>query len=352
MSAGTFGGATVTHAVVHESARGLPFADIELAEAVELEGTQTLEIGGASWSMAIVSGGVYAGRARYRAQGGAGGWGRELPEKYYTDGSGVAIAKVLADAASAAGETVTGAPSTRVGPNFERVAGMPASWALNELAPGGWYVDRDGVTRIGARAASTYAGQGVRTRVDLAANVIELAVDSLDGIAPGVTVDGVEAVDVEIELTASRLTARVYGSSGVDRCTDALADIVRALFPRMRYAGKFEFRVVSQSAERLNLQPVRRAAGMADMIRVPVRLAPGIKYMWKPGSLCAVEFLDGDPSRAVVTAGDAPDSPGWLPLTATIMGPAALPAARMGDPVQAGPFSGAVTAGSVLTSIG
>lgn len=355
MSDGKFGGATVTHAVVQESARGIPFADIELAEAVELEGAQTLAIGGASWRMTVISGGVYAGRSRYRAQGGSGGWGRELPAKYYVDGSGVAVAKVFADAATAAGETIATAPSTRVGPNFQRVADMPASWALNELAPGGWYVDREGVTRIGARSSATYSGQGVRTRVDLAVGVIELALDELAGVQPGVIVDGVTAVDIEIELTSSRLVARVYGSSGADRLTDALAEIVAARFPRLRYQGKFEFRVVSQTAERLNLQPVRRATGLSDMIRVPVRLTPGIKYLWKPGSLCAVEFLDGDPSRAVVTAGDAPDSPGWLPLPGgiTIGGPVPLPAARTTDAVQAGPFSGVITGpGSMLVSIG
>jgi hypothetical protein len=346
MSDGTIGGARVMHAIVQESARGIPFADIELDAPVELAGAQTLTIAGASWRGMIISGGPYEGRARYRLQGGAGGWGCALPAKAYTDDRGVAHAKVLSEAATAAGETIADVPTTRAGPNFVRVADEPASWALNELYPGGWYVDRDGVTRIGARTAATYSGTATRVRVDKARGVLELALDSLDGVAPGVTVDW---------LTATRLVARLYGSAGVDQFTDALAGMVAALFPDMRYRGKYEYRVVSQSAERLNLQPVRRATGMPDLLRVPVRLAPGIKYLWKPGSLCAVEFLDGDPSRAIVTAGDAPDSPGWLPLPAgfILAGPVPLPAARVTDAVQAGPFAGVITGpGSTLVSIG
>lgn len=355
MSDGTIGGARVMRAIVQESKRGIPFADLELDSPAELAGEQMLSIAGASWLGTIIDGGPYEGRARYRLQGGKGGWGRELPAKAYVDDRGVAHSKVLADAATGAGETLANIPSTRTGPNFARVAGMPASWALNELHPGGWYVDRDGVTRIGARAETAYSGAATRVRVDKARGVIELALDSLVGIAPGVIVDGLTAVDVEIELTAARLVARLYGSTGADQFTDALAAMVAALFPDMRYRGKYEYRVVSQSAERLNLQPVRRAAGMPDLLRVPVRLAPGIKYLWKPGSLCAVEFLDGDPSRAIVTAGDAPDSPGWLPLPAgfIIGGPVPLPAARTTDAVQAGPFAGVITGpGSTLVSIG
>ncbi len=347
MSIATLNGASVTRARVHVPAWGRWWADLDLAEPVTQSGAAALVVAGQAMTGTIVSGGAANGRAAYHVVGGKGGWGRTLPAKPYNDDAGVRLRTVLGDAAAEVGETLADVPATQLGPHYARHGG-PASVALNLLAERNWYMDFAGVTRIGQRAATTYTGTAPRVRVDPLAQVIDLAVDSIAGLVPGVRVDGHEpATDVELELDPDRLTARVYyAASPLSQRLKAWADILLGLDPRARYRGTFEFRVVTQSGERLNLQPVYAASKMPDLANVPVRLAPGVKALHLLGSLVMVAFADADPSRPYVFAGDAADAPGWMPLELEIGGPATLGIAYQGSPVQAGPFAGAVTLGS------
>ena len=294
----------------------------------------------------VVSGGAFEGRAAYRVAGGFGGWGKPIDEKGYRDDSGVAVALVLADVAREAGESIADLPSTRIGPHFARRAGT-ASAVLNALAPRAWRVDFDGVTRIGKRL-TVYGGKAPRTRVDPNAAVIELATEELAGLLPGVTIDGsAPATDVEFSITADRISARVWAASRSSRALSALERAVLAMFPATPYRGAFEFRVVTQSGERLNLQPVRSATGLPELAGVPVRAGmAGLKATHLPGSLVVVQFLDADPSRPIVTGFDDPEAPGWMPLELDLGGPGALGVARIGDAVVAGPYAGTIVSGS------
>jgi hypothetical protein len=119
------------------------------------------------------------------------------------------------------------------------------------------------------------------------------------------------------------------------------------LYPDLRFRGAYEYRVVSQQGNRLNLQPARSVLGLPDLARVPVRLAPGYRADFAPGSLCLVQFVNADPARPVVTSGDDPDSPGWMPIGIELGGPGALGVVRLGDTVQAGPFAGVTTSSSL-----
>lgn len=348
MSLAALDGHAVTRGLVQVPAWGAWWADLDLADAEELTGAVTLTIGGATMQGTIVHGGAVDGRAAYRVVGGAGGWGRELPRRAYANDAGVKASLVLVDAARAAGETVAGLPTTRLGSHFARAEG-PASAVLNLLAPRAWYVDADGVTRLGARPTAAYSGDGTRTRVDPAGRVIEVATEEIGELVPGVTVDGsAPATDVEYQIDPQRLTVRVYtgAPAHANRRARALGAILDALDPWRRYRGTFEFRVVTQSGDRLNLQPVRAASGLPDLARVPMRLPPGVRADYTPGALVLVTFVDGDPSRPCVISGDAPDAPGWMPVALELGGPGALGVARLTDPVIAGPFAGAITGGS------
>lgn len=307
-------GHTVTRARVQIPAWGAWWADVDLAEAAALSGSVALTIGGYECHGAIVSGGAFNGRAAYRIVAGAGGWGRTTPPKAYHDDAGVKASTVLADAAAFSGETLAGAPATRLGPHYARASAM-ASQVLHSIASRGWYVDFAGVTQIGARASTTYAGTAPRTRVEPAARVIEIATDDLRGLVPGVQVDGsAPAVDVEWVLDAKRLTARVYAGSRTTRRLDAIARILDALDPWRRYRACFEYRVATRDGWRLNLQAVRASDGVPDLARVPVRPGlAGTRATVKLGELVLVAFAGGDPSRPNVISHDAPDAPGWLP---------------------------------------
>lgn len=347
---GSLGGTTIAHGRVQLGAWGLHWADVSLpVPTVFAVGSKLdLVIADVTMKVAVVAGGAFEGNAAYRVVGGAGGWRKTIAKKSYINDAGVKASNVLQDAATACGETIADLPSTRLGPHYARADDV-AALTLNGLAPQNWYVDFAGVTHIGSRAVTTYKGTAPRTHVDTQGQTIDLAVESVAGLVPGVVVDGMApSTDVEYILTPTSLVARVWGGAAPQsRRLAAMMAIVRATFPRERYRGAYEFRVITQSGERFNLQPVRNAIGFDVLQNVPVR--PGVagtRGNVTPGELVVVQFLDGDPSRPVITNHDAPDAPGWIPLTIELGGPGAVGVAGFGSPVVAGPFAGTVTLGS------
>jgi hypothetical protein len=348
MSIVALGGVAASAARVAVPAWGAGYADVSLTEPAELSGAQTLVIADIEVKCTVLSGGAADGRAGYRVVFGAGGWGRVIPAKGYRNDIGVAVSTVLGDAAAAVGETLAGAPSTRLGPHYARAEGQAAD-VLNALAARNWYVDFAGVTNIGQRPAAAYPGAAPRTRRDPAAGVFELAIESsLAGLVPGVTIDGSQpATDVEYELSGQRLTVRVYTGPSLSRRLLAYARILAALDPNHAYRVPREYRVTTQTGERLNLQPARVGSGMPALSGVPVR--PGVAGMRasvKLGELVIVLFIDGDPSRPAVTSHDAADAPGFMPAEIDIGESPRLGVARLTDTVQAGAFAGVITGAS------
>lgn len=327
---------------------GLWYACVDVADAVTLSGSITLRFLDTIWQGYVIAGGPVDGRSRYRIVAGRGGWGRELPPKAYQNDAGLTAARLLSDAASEAGEVLSSPPTTRLGVHFDRPRG-PASFALNLLAPRSWFARADGVVAFGARTALP-APPLPTVRRDPAGRVVELAAtESVAGIFPGAPTEYGVAADVELELGPDGVRARLYAAvAAPSRRALAYARLLAAADPGGRFRGMFEYRVVSQTAERLNLQPVRSRADLPDLARVPVRAGvPGVRAQHAPGSQVIVAFLDADPSRPAVVAFDHPSAPGWMPLTLELGGPAPLGVARITDTVQAGPFAGVVTSGSL-----
>jgi hypothetical protein len=346
----TLNDAAVTRARVHVPAWGVWWADVDTTTELALEkgAVATLVLADVTLTGVVVDGGVYEGRAAYRIMGGRGGWARTVRERGYVDDAGVKLSKVLGDLATEVGETLSGvSATTRLGPHYARRADV-ASRVLNWLAPSAWYVDFAGVTHMGARAATTYTGDAPRVRVGKADRVVELAPEVLAPFVPGVQVDGsLPATDIEFSVEGSKLAVRVYAGSRSTRRLDALKRLIGSLYPQLQYQGVYEFRVVTQSGERLDLQPVRVASGLPQLSNVPVRPGvAGFRSNVRLGELVLVVFVDCDPSRPVVIAHDAPDAVGWMPLLTEFGGPGALGVARLTDPVQAGPFAGVVTGAS------
>jgi hypothetical protein len=340
VSLGTLSGQTLTRARLQAGAWGLWWVGCDLAEPEALAGAAALQLADQAFAGTIVSGAAVNGRAAYRMVGGAGGWGKILPKRSYNDDGGVRLSKVLGDAAREVGETLADVPATLLGPHYARPE-APAYELLNLLAPKNWYVDFAGVTHIGKRPATTYTGSAPRVRVDPQLGVIDLAVDSLAGLVPGVQVDGSQpATDVEFDLTPERLTARIYAgrrASATSRRLEAQAKILAALDPRARYRGTFEFRVVLPAGNRLHLQPVRVSSGLDDLAAVPVRFTPGVFPRMTPGATVMVAFADADPSRPYVFAGEERDAPGWMPIALELGDADLRPVARLGD--MAGPYA-------------
>lgn len=365
MSTATLAGHRVTHARVHLPAWGVWWAEASIDEEATLSGAVALALADLKLTGTVMSGGIGPqGRASYRIAGGAGGWGRAIASKSYANDAGLKASTVIADAATACGETVDAAtlPTTRLGPAFVREA-APAARVLEQVAPAGWYVGEDGVTRIGRRAAVTLAAPASVGLVDGAFGTVALAADSIAAIVPGITVEGLEAVDVLHELAPGAALRSTLWGSGVSTTARRLAAqrrIYEQLDPRRRYRAIYEYRVVTQDGERVNLQPIRVSVGMPDLSRVPIRPGiPGARANVTLGTRVLVGFIEADPSRPVVLGFEDAEGDGFSPLvlefnattTIKIGAGAVLAAARQTDPVVAGPFAGTITAGSTKTRI-
>lgn len=342
--ASTLQGHRVTSARVWLPAWGCWYAEVMLDGEHALAGRVTLKLADLSLVGTVLSGGAEKGRSSFRIVSGAGGWGRVIPAASEADDGGVKASKVLLAAAKACGESfdTTTLPSTRIGPAYARREDQ-ACRVLELLSPGSWYVGEDGVTRIGRRAASTISRSVPRTTpVDLARRTVTLAPDSAAGILPGVTVDGIEAVDVLHELAESGLRTTIYGSrdGGGSRRLAALRQLFDQMAPDLKFAGVTEYRVVLLAGTtRVDLQPVRRSSGMPDLRRVP--MMPGVagaKSTLALGSRVLVAFVDSDPARPAVIGFEDADGAGFTPTLTSIdattfvrLGAGSRPAIGAGD---------------------
>ena len=393
----TLGGVRATDVRWTIPAWGASYADVTLDTATTLTGATTLVLADQTLACTVLSGGpsTSTGRSYYRVVAGAGGWATELPQQSYSNDAGVKLLTVLSDAANAVGETLdttTVDPTARLGAFWTRPADQ-ACRLLEQIAPGAWYVGEDGETRLGARPASTLSiTVATTTPVDLARQVCTLATDSIAQVLPGLSVNGLAVVDVEHTLSPKDgLRSRVWGqlAGGASRRLSALRLLLEQLDPDRRFRGLYEYRVVTASGNRLNLQAIRVSTGMPDVQRVFVR--PGVSG-WKGspalGSRCVVGFVNADPTFPVVLSFEDPDGSGFLPTSSTVdttgslaLGPSASGVAlagggaavgRVGDAIgmgvlQAGPYTvtqttppttllpgltGIITAGSSKTKSG
>jgi hypothetical protein len=340
---------------------GCWYADTMLDGDVTLSGDVTLVVADLTLQGHVLAGGPDKGRSPFRIVGGKGGWGKSVPRKSYNNDGGVKLSTVLVDAAQAAGElldTKTIDSQARLGPAFVRPTG-PAGRVLETVAPSAWHVGEDGVTRLGKRAASTFQDKAPRTtHIDKARSKVTLAAESISKLVPGVSVDGFEAVDVEHETSKDGLRTTIWGKrqANASRRLTAFRAILDQLDPGRAFRGVWEYRVVTQSGDRLNLQAVRTSSGMPDLGRVMVRSGvAGAKSMLTPGSRVLVGFVDEDPGRPVVLAFEDWDGSGFKPLTTSIDATTAislaggvLPTARTGD-LAGGIFPVIGTAVKVLT---
>ncbi len=320
MGVSTLAGHRVTHARVNIPAWGCWYADASIDGQVTLSGVIELKIADLTLSGAVISGGPEKGRSSFRIVGGTGGWGLTIPAKSYTNDAGVKLSNVINDAAEAADEVIDTStlPTDRVGPAWVRQSG-PACRVLELLAPSAWYVGEDGITRLGARPTTTFKGVATRTsQVDLARGTVTLAAESIATLRPGIVVDGLEAVDVEHEVTPKGLRTTIWGkrAGGTSRRLAAMRALDEQLDPDRRFRSVWEYRVVTLSGKRLNLQPVQVSTGMPSLSNVPFR--PGVAgcdVAAQLGSRVLVGFVNEDPARPYVSAFEDPDGEGFVPTT-------------------------------------
>lgn len=312
MSTATLNGSRATHARVEIPSHGIWWAEVSLDTEVTLSGAATLVIADLTLRGTIMSGGPTHGKSHYRIAAGAGGWGSMLPAKAYANDAGVKLSTVVGDAAREAGETVADLPTTRLGPSYVRES-APAARALEALAPAAWYVGEDGTTRLGRRAAADLNVEAQLGDFDTANSTQPLTATAIATIVPGIRVNGLEAVDVQHEVTPEGLRSTLWFGE-TSRKIAALRRVVLAALPDYRFRGVYEYRIATVEGERLNLQPIRSSLGMPDLRRVFVRPGvPGFKATHTLGARVLVGFVDADRSRPVVLSFEDADGAGFIP---------------------------------------
>jgi hypothetical protein len=357
--AATLAGHRATHARVQIPAKGIWYLESALdGEHTIAAGTRVeAKVSDLTLSGTILSGGPQKGRSVFRVVGGAGGWHRELPAFAYANDAGTKVSKVIGDAAAKVGETFSDTSNASAGIGYTRPEGR-ASEVL-ALAPDGWYVNEAGVTKLGRRPAATLPAKVTRVEpLDAARHFVELASDSIATILPGVVVDGMSAIDVEHSLTPDGLRSKVWGvanDNGDFRDLAAVRAVFEVLDPQRKFRGVTEYRVVTRTGDRLNLQPVLSSLGMPDLARVKVRPGvAGMKSVVPLGSMVLVAFVNSDRGRPYVCGFEDPDGPGFGSgaefvarvgdsVSVTLV---ALPVTGGGGGTVSGTASGSITSGS------
>lgn len=342
-------GARLTRLTVTVANAGAWVADADFEAAPEPQRSAVIRIGDTlelHGTFQDRQQGVFAMQRHARIVGGAGGWSEIIPPKQYHSDAGVRAQLIAEDAASAVGEKLgTFLPaSERVGPDYVRAEG-PASQALADAAGSGvaWWVDYEGVTHVGPRPARALPpGSYTLLAHDPRDQIVTLAMDDPSLMAVGAIVaderigEPLTVRTYTLTVTADELRVHAYG--GMERGLGRLAGLVAALikWPTSgRLFGCYRYRVVRMAGARVELQAVRKAAGLPDLL--PLSLWPGVPGAapeLTPGAEVLVSFVEGDRTQPIVTGFVGSDGPGFVPVRLTLGGDAGAPAARQGDVVE------------------
>ncbi|WP_437285665.1 hypothetical protein [Sorangium sp. So ce406] len=101
-----------------------------------------------------------------------------------------------------------------------------------------------------------------------------------------------------------------------DRLLRVLRSIVREMLPRYDFLGKYRYRVLAMAGDRVDLQAVRKGAGLPDILPVPSAAGmAGLSAELTPGAVVLVEFIEGDPQHPLVTGFSRDGGSTFLPVS-------------------------------------
>jgi hypothetical protein len=323
------------------------FADCDFEADPKVSGRVTLTIGSLTLIGAVdaKTAGDFGLQRKVRVVGGAGGWGSSVPPKSYANDAGLKARNVAEDAARDVGESLASfvPVAERVGRAYVRQAG-PASRALEDvIGDVAWWVDYDGLTYVGPRPATAVDAKAYTVLAyDPRDRIATLAVDDPGAVRIGSTIterlDGPHTVrSLELRVTSSELRI-VAWCGGHEAGYGQLASLLRRIADKStdrRVYGTYRYRVVRQLAERVELQAVRSAAGLPDLL--PVSMwpgAPGVYAELAPGAEVLVQFVEGDRTLPIITHFAGKGDAGFVPVSLVLGGSTGPEAARNGDAVE------------------
>jgi len=322
-------GSTVIEGVLHVPNVGPWWAEVVFEGAPDFDDAQavTLNLGTFALRGSVDPGhnGTFGEQRRMRIVAGGGGWGTLVAAQHYHNDGGVLARAVAGDAARLAGETLGAfAPAAdRIGIDYVRQSGPAARVLEDVIGDTTWWVDADGATVVGERVTVEAPADAYEVlEFQPGEGLVTLGVDDLSQIGIGsILTSGLDApltaFEIEATITPERVRVVVWGggtAAGRGRLTGTLTAIVEAVTRRQLF-GKYRYRVVRMSGDRVELQAVASAAGLPDVI--PVAMKPGVSGAHAEltgGSIVLVEFVEGDRTMPLVVAfagkaeeGHAPD---------------------------------------------
>lgn len=306
---------------------GAWYADVDLEVDPDVSGRVMLEVGDLrlSGTVATANDGTRGIQRKTRIVGGAGGWGTLVAAKAYHADNGVSARLVADEAARVAGETITEwAPgASTLGADYVRSTGPAARVLEDVIGSARWWVDYDGNTHVGTRSSSSPSVDYQVLEYHPRNRRVVLATESFADIVIGSVLsrDLDESQTVrELRIVANEEHARVYAwTGGVESTRGHLADAFAGAVARLssqRLFGPWRYRVVRMSTDRVELQAVRRDAGLPDIS--PVSQWPGMAGMWaqlSPGAEVLVQFVEGDRTMPVLTHFAGKGGNGWAPVS-------------------------------------
>lgn len=348
----TLDGRRLTSCTVTVASVGPWYADCALEDDAAIGERVTLVVGGRTLLGAVQPNrsGVFGLQRKCRVVGGAGGWSSDLEPKPYQNDAGVKAKAVADDAAREVGETLDRfEPSAeRVGRQYIRERGVASHVLESVIGDALWWVDYEGKTQVGTRDVVDSDPKAYELiSYDPLNRIATLALDDPHAVGVGSTVrsdrlDGsshvVRDLDLQVGVDGVRVVA-CFADGGQVSARGRLAELVSAIAKRStdaRLLGLFRYRCMATAAEgRLELQAVRRAAGLPDALPISQWPGvPGVAAELAPGAECLVQFIEGDRAQPVVTHYAGPDGVGFVPTSLVIGGDSGMPAARQGDAVE------------------
>lgn len=137
-----------------------------------------------------------------------------------------------------------------------------------------------------------------------------------------------------------------------DRLLRALRAIVREMFPRYDFLGKYRYRVLAMVGDRVDLQAVRKGAGLPDILPVPIASGmAGLSAELTPGAIVLVEFIEGDPQLPVITAFSRDGGSTFLPVSLVLDATDTVRIGEQADAVELGAATAVVVRDGDLVNI-
>lgn len=324
--------------------------------------------------------GSFADKRHIRVLGGADGWRKPVRAQHYNSSIGVTLREIVTTTAAEVGEVAALLVEKTVGFDYVRSSapGSTAAQVFND-AKVDWWVGLDGVTRVGARPALpaptglvVLDWQPANATVSFTCPVlVEPGTILVDARFGRRVVRNVEAIVSDGSVTGTLRVAEEGSPTGAKSELAAGISALAVSATKALYGRFYEYRVQKMSGVRVELEVVKASDGVPNLVPASIWAgSSGVKASLREGSRVLVGFRAGDASQPFVGFFEAPDEDGWRPVeldidaitklalgataAQTIIGPeaGARGAARMGDPVIAGPFGGTITLGSLIVKVG